>query len=156
MNKQEPFTKGPILEKDYGRTMVILMPCDPGRLYAYWEVSGSSDAGEDLSGARNSSDGTMFLRLYRHEKDKKVKVSDIPVEQAAGSLYIPIARPGGKWSAEIGLLAANGAFSPKVSSDAIFAPEGACSGEPASGAQGSAAPENAGLSSLENADKKNS
>jgi hypothetical protein len=104
--------ESPELPPGYGRDRVGIMPINPGRVFAYWEITGSGR--ED---ARNRARGEtrLVLRLFAEtsrprEREEASESFDIEVPDNGWNWYVDVPHPGWVYRAEIGLRTPDGRF----------------------------------------------
>jgi hypothetical protein len=112
---------------------LTLMEIDPWNVHAYWNI-----AEADLAAARarlpaQGHDAALLLRFTdispRLEGAAPHDQFDIEVQQTSNNWYVNLWRDAWHYSAELGLRAADGAFTPLLRSNEVSAPRAGASPE---------------------------
>jgi hypothetical protein len=105
------------LPSSYGKNRLVLMPVDPYRIYAYWELTGDPPP---TAGSR------AVLRL--HESGAATNVTrpfDVDVDLAEGKSYVHLWSAERTYRADLGLRGEDGAFVLLAQSNTITSPSAA-------------------------------
>jgi hypothetical protein len=122
-----PAPSGPAeLPASYGRTRLTLVEIEPHWIHAYWEIT---DADHDAALAK-AGDAAWVLRFHdvtevEFDGANARDSFDVPVDVAAGNWYVNLWSGGKTYCAEIGLRAADGAFTPLSRSGVVQVPAAA-------------------------------
>ena len=104
------------LPSSYGRSRLVLLPVDPYRLYAYWELSGDPPP---TAGAR------AVLRLHESSASGGARPFDVDIDLAAGNSYIHLWSAEKSYTADLGLRQEDGGFVALARSNTITSPASA-------------------------------
>lgn len=103
-----------------------LMEIDPWNVYAYWHIRASDLAKCRARLIRKGLNPQLVLRFYdvssKHSQNGLHDSFDIEVTQNSNNWYVNLWRDGKRYSAEIGLRTADGAFEALASSNQIATP----------------------------------
>jgi hypothetical protein len=91
------------LPSSYGTNLLTLLPLNPNRAYAYWDLD-YRRLGEYYQGL---SDGQPVVRLFRSHDGQFQPVAELDIDLGAHNHYFPV-EAGATYAAELGLRGANG------------------------------------------------
>jgi hypothetical protein len=126
----------------YNAPELMLLPVDPGHLYAYWHLEGSTEK----AASDNDNEEQLTLRIYSQPDEQKADAEaavwfDVAIDSAIAhqQVSLPAAVDDTAYSAAIGKCCADDSFIEFVHSNIVHAPHGQtasatyCSGNSASG-----------------------
>ncbi len=118
---QEPLSD---LPEHYGGCLIVLLPLDPYRAHAFWELPWEKI--QQAAGWLGGEDSThRVLRVNRISGDGSVKNSyDVEIHPHAKSWYLRMDEPGAKFFIQIGLKNSSGQFESLAESNALALPPG--------------------------------
>lgn len=141
ISKMQPFDDSSVhplpeyreLPDVYGDTKIVLLVRDPEWVFAYWEINEYSKLEHGMIG-ENSAAFQLVVRVYQITGrnwpfDRANYFYDIPVHQAARSVYISIPEAGKTWITELGIVKSDGVFQPIARSLPADAPRNTISRE---------------------------
>lgn len=91
------------LPSSYGANLLTLLPLNPNRAYAYWDLD-YRRLGEYYQGL---SDGRPVVRLFRSHDGQFQPVAELDIDLGTHNHYFPV-EAGATYAAELGLRGANG------------------------------------------------
>ncbi|WP_292433444.1 DUF4912 domain-containing protein [Methylobacter sp.] len=131
----------------YNAPELVLLPVDPGHLYAYWHLEGNTQ--KSASASDNDNKEQLTLRVYSQPDEQKADAEaavwfDVAIDSSIAhqQVALPTAVEDTAYSAAIGKCCADDSFIEFVHSNIVHAPHGQtawhydatyCSGNSASG-----------------------
>ncbi|HSB69712.1 MAG TPA: DUF4912 domain-containing protein [Candidatus Methylomirabilis sp.] len=115
------------LPDTYGKNRLVLLPIDPYRVYAYWEVAAQAPRVRRGRSGDASGEAPRILRVYDvtailFDGSNAHSSFDIEITSQARSWYVNLWSPGKSLCAELGVVRRDGRFSPLVRSNVIQTP----------------------------------
>jgi hypothetical protein len=111
------------LPRGYGVDRLVLLARDPWCLFAYWEIAPATRV-EALRRLGAEAVGASQVLRFREAGEPPISF-DVEPSPSADSCYVPVQRPGARYSAEIGLRTPAGRFLPLAVSNAVTTPRAA-------------------------------
>jgi len=115
----------PELPASYGQDRIVLMPYDPGQVYAYWELTEERQAR-----ARPAGGGRLALLLFDtthldSPEQTPSNVREYPGDEAAGAQYLAVPLGDHDYAVELGYRCRDGRWLPLTRSAPVRVPPAA-------------------------------
>jgi len=105
----------------YGDHRLVVLARDPNQAYVYWDL----DPKRMRELAPGGEPARWVLRVYNaplHPVMEKGAFFDVDINVQDGSYYLDLARPGARFTVEIGVVDASGGFRATAESNAVILP----------------------------------